>query len=169
VVSSEPTGRVIQIDAELQRGMVFDTTVYIATRPIALIAYTALSAALVINIIVLSITASAGQEISATSMCTVPAIAALIIATLLFSRASTRRAITTAMPSGSSVRVTVGDAKIQIIAKQGVSEIPYATFNGFKVGRHAALLRVRGTSVVTAIPRALLTDDDIALLRAKIG
>jgi hypothetical protein len=36
------------------------------------------------------------------------------------------------------------------------------------VGRHAALLRLRGSSVVTVMPRALLNDADVALLKSKI-
>ncbi len=37
------------------------------------------------------------------------------------------------------------------------------------MGKDAVLLKLRDASVATAIPRALLTDDDIATLRSKIS
>jgi hypothetical protein len=164
-----PDSRAIQIDAELQRGMTFDATIYVLTRPLAIVAYGALLAAFILNAIVLSLVTAIGSDRAGTLLLTQVLLAAFIVASIAFTRASTRRAITTTMPSGSTVRVAVGDEKIHIVAKQGLSEVPYETFSAFRVGRHAALLRVRGTSVVTAIPRALLDDADIALLKARIG
>ncbi|WP_460785627.1 hypothetical protein [Microbacterium tumbae] len=161
--------RTIQVDAELQRGMTFDATVYVVTRPLAIIAYAALLAAFVVNALILPMIIAADPERATTASLTLLALVALIVGSLLFTRASARRAIVTAMPSGSVVRVSVGAERIEIVAKQGVSEVAYDAFSGFKLGRHAALLRVRGTTVVTAFPRALLDDADIAHLRASIG
>lgn len=160
--------RSIPIDAELQRGMAFDATVYVVTRPLAIIAYLALLGAFVFNAFALPVILRNDPERGSTATFTLIALAALIVASVVFTRASTRRAITTAMPAGSTVRVRVGEEKLEMVAKRGVSEVSYDTFNGFKVGRHAALLRVRGSNVVTAFPRALLSEADIARLRAKI-
>ena len=47
--------------------------------------------------------------------------------------------------------------------------IPYETFQGMRVGSDAVILRVQGSSAVTAVPRAVFTDDDVARLRDRIG
>lgn len=148
--------------------MVTDATLYAVTRPIAIVAYTALLAAFIINIAVLSILGGAGGDRASTLAWTPLAIAALAVASIMFTRASVRRAITTAMPSGTQVSVHLGEDGIRLVAKRGVSNMPYSTFKAMRVGRHAALLQLRGGSVITAIPRALLSDADIALLRSKI-
>lgn len=49
------------------------------------------------------------------------------------------------------------------------STIAYRTFQGIRVGTDAVLLKLRDASVMTAIPRALLSDEDIATLRSKIA
>lgn len=158
----------ILVDADLQRGMVGDATLYALTRPVAVIAYTALLAAFIVNVSVLSIVGDAGGE-RATTLAWMPvAILALIVASVLFTRASVRRAITTAMPTGTQVRLQVGDKSIRLVATHGVSNMTYSTFTAMRVGRYAVLLRLRGGSVITAIPRVLLSDADIALLRSKI-
>lgn len=167
-MTRDDTPHSILVDAELHRGMVTDATLYAVTRPLAIIAYTALLATFIINIVVLSIVGDAGGERASTLAWTPVAIVALVVASIMFTRASVRRAITTAMPTGTQVRVHLGEESIRLIAKRGVSDMPYSTFRAMRVGRHAALLRLRGGSVVTAIPRALLSDADIALLRSKI-
>ena len=167
-MTSDDTPQSILVDSELHRGMVADATLYAVTRPLAVIAYAALLAALIVNIIVLSIIGDTGSDRASTLAWTPVAIAALIVASIMFTRASVRRAITTAMPAGSQVRVQLGEEGLRLVAKRGVSDISYSTFAAMRVGRHAALLRLRGGSVVTAIPRVLLSDADITLLRSKI-
>lgn len=148
--------------------MTADATIYSLTRPLALIAYTALLAAFVLNAIVLSIVGGVDEEQTTTLTWTLVAIAAFAIASIAFTRAQVRRAITSAMPSGSSVAVSVGDETIKLFAKNGVSDMAYSTFRAVRVGRRAAILQLRGASIVTAVPRALLSDADIALLKSKI-
>lgn len=148
--------------------MVTDATLFAVTRPLAVIAYTALVAALIINIIVLTVVGDSVSERASTLAWTPLAIAALIVASMMFTRASVRRAITTAMPTGTRVRLQLGEENIRVISKRGVSTMPYSTFKTMRVGRHAALLLLRGGSVVTAIPRALLSDADITRMRSKI-
>ncbi len=156
------------VDPELVRGMTADATLYSLTRPLALIAYTALLAAFVLNAIVLSAIGGADEEQTTTLTWTLVAIAAFAVASIVFTRAQVRRAISAAMPSGSSVAVSVGEQTIRLFAKNGVSDMAYSTFRAVRVGRHAAILQLRGASVVTAVPRALLSDDDIARLKSKI-
>lgn len=148
--------------------MTADATIYSLTRPLALIAYAALLAAFVLNAIVLSIVSGVDEEQTTTLTWTLVAIAAFAVASIVFTRAQIRRAITTAMPSGTSVSVSVGAETIKLFAKKGVSDMAYSTFRAVRVGRHAAILQLRGASIVTAIPRALLSDADITRLKAKI-
>ncbi len=158
----------MRVDPELLRGMSADATVYSLTRPLALIAYTALIAAFVLNAIVLSIVSGVDEEQTTTLTWTLVAIAAFVVASILFTRAQVRRAIMTAMPSGSTVGVSLGDETITLFAKNGVSDMAYSTFRAVRVGRHAVILLLRGASIVTAVPRALLSDADITQLKAKI-
>ncbi|WP_300265835.1 YcxB family protein [Microbacterium sp.] len=167
-MTTDSPPRSIQVDAELHRGMVGDAVLYALTRPLAVIAYTALLAALIVNIVVLTITGGAGGARAVTLSWMPVAIVALMVASIMFTRASVRRAITTAMPSGTTVSVQVKEKSIQLIAERGVSDMPYTTFTAVRVGKNAALLRLRGESVVTAVPRALLSDEDIALIRSRI-
>ncbi len=148
--------------------MTWDTVIYTLTRPLAVIAYTALVAAFIVNAVVLSMIGGADPEQATTLTWTMFAIAALIVASIIFTRASTRRALSAAMPSGSAVRVELEPESIRMIAKNGVSDVTYATFRSVRVGAHAVVLRLRGSSVVTVIPRSLLSDADVALLKSKI-
>ncbi|WP_426184109.1 YcxB family protein [Microbacterium sp. TWP3-1-2b2] len=167
-MTSDSAPRSMLVDPELLRGMTGDATIYSLTRPLALVAYTALLAAFVLNAIVLSIVSGVDEEQATTLTWTLVAIAAFAVASIVFTRAQVRRAITTAMPSGSSVGVSLGDETIKLFAKNGVSDMAYSTFRAVRVGRHAAILQLRGASIVTAVPRALLSDADIALLKQKI-
>lgn len=148
--------------------MTWDATIYTLTRPLAVIAYTALIAAFVVNAIVLGMLGQADGAQSTNLTWTLVAIAALFVASIIFTRASARRAITAAMPSGSSVRAELGEQAIELFAKRGVSRMPYATFRAVRVGRHAVILLLRGASIVTTVPRAALSDADIATLKSKI-
>lgn len=160
--------RSVSLDAELIRGMTWDATIYTLTRPLAVIAYTALVAAFIVNAIVLGMIGGADQAQSTNLTWTLVAIAALIVASIIFTRASARRAITAAMPSGSSVRAQLGEQAIELFTKRGVSRMPYATFRAVRIGRHAVILLLRGASIVTTVPRAALSDADIAELKSKI-
>ncbi|WP_051606397.1 YcxB family protein [Microbacterium sp. CH12i] len=148
--------------------MITDGTLYAVTRPLAILAYTTLLAAFIINIIVLTIIGDSGSDRASTLAWTPLAIAALIVASIMFTRSSVARAITTAMPAGTTVSASLDEDGIQLAAKRGRSVMVYSTFRAMRVGKHAVLLQLRGDSAITAVPRALLSDSDIALLRSKI-
>lgn len=148
--------------------MTRDAMIFTLTRPLAIIAYTALVAAFIVNAAVLAMISPADQEQRTSLTLTLVAIAALIVASIIFTRASTRRAISIAMPSGTAVRAEVRETSIVVASKRGVSDMPFTTFRTVRVGRHAVLLLLSGTSVVTAVPRTLLSDVDIAQLKSKI-
>ncbi|MGO2050875.1 MAG: YcxB family protein [Microbacterium sp.] len=167
-MTRESSSRSVVVDAELLRGMSWDALIYTLTRPLAIIAYTALVAAFIMNAIVLGIVSGIDDERSSTLTLTLLGIAALIAASIIFTRVSVKRAISTAMPTGAAVRVEVGPSSVKLMSKRGVSDMAYSTFRSVRVGKNAAILQLRGTSVVTTIPRALLSDADIAALKAKI-
>lgn len=148
--------------------MTWDATIFTLTRPLGLIAYLALLAAFIVNVFVLTMVDPADQERRTNLTLTLVAIAALVIASIVFTRASTRRALTAAMPSGSSVSAQVGEEAITLASKRGVSKMPYSTFRTMRAGRHAVILQLRGEPVVTAVPRSLLTDADVTQLKSKI-
>lgn len=148
--------------------MTWDATIYTLTRPLAVVAYVALLAAFIVNAIVLSLIGGADEEQTANLSWTLLAIAALIVASIIFTRASVRRAIATSMPAGTKAAVQIGDEMIRVITKRGVSEMGYSTFRSVRIGKHAAVLQLRGQSVITAVPRVLLSDADIAQLKSRI-
>ncbi|WP_417508257.1 YcxB family protein [Microbacterium sp.] len=167
-MTADSTSHSVVIDAELLRGMTRDATIFTLTRPLAIIAYTALIAAFIVNAALLGMISPADEEQRTSVTLTLVAIAALIVASIIFTRASNRRAISTAMPSGSSVRAEVHEESIVVASKRGVSDMPFTTFRTMRVGRHAVLLLLRGDSVVTAVPRVLLSDAGVAQLKSKI-
>ncbi|MGW8484318.1 YcxB family protein [Microbacterium sp. NPDC055903] len=166
--ASEP--RAIRVDADLLRGMTADATLYVLTRPLALTAYTALIAAAVVIAFTLPSLTVIDPQRATTLQWTLVLLLALLIASVVFTRSSVRRAITTAMPADSSVRVEVGEESLVIVTGKRLSDVRFDTFRSIRVGRHAALLRLRtSSSVITAIPRAALDDEEIARLRSAIG
>lgn len=168
MVTAESGSRSVVVDAELLRGVTRDATLFTLTRPLAIVAYTALVAAFIVNAAVLGMIAPDDDERRTSAALTLVAIAALIVASLVFTRASNRRAISTAMPSGTTVRAEVREKSIVVASKRGISDMPFTTFRTVRVGRHAVLLLLRGTSVVTAVPRILLSDAEIAQVKSKI-
>lgn len=167
-MTSDSAPRSVLVDLELLRNLTWDATIYTLTRPLAITAYVALIAAFVVNAIVLAMIGGVDEEQTTKLTWTLIAIAALIAASIIFTRASVKRAISTAMPAGTKVAVQVDDETMRMMSKRGVSDMPYSTFRSVRIGKHAAILQLRGQSVVTAVPRSLLNDDDIALLKSRI-
>ncbi|MGL3149773.1 YcxB family protein [Microbacterium sp. A82] len=167
-MTSDAAPRTVLVDQELLRNLTRDATLYTLTRPLAVIAYASLIAALIVNVIVLVLIGDAEHERSATLSWTPFAIAALIAASIIFTRSSVQRAIGSAMPAGTKIGIQLDDKMIRMMSKRGVSEMSYETFRSVRVGKHAVILQLRGQSVVTAIPRALLDDADIAQLKSQI-
>ena len=96
---SESQARSVRMSPELLRGMAFDAVVYTVTRPLGAIAYLALAGALVFTAIALP-QVTAFDPARATSMqWTLVLIIAFIAASVLFTRASARRTISTARPA----------------------------------------------------------------------
>jgi hypothetical protein len=73
------------------------------------------------------------------------------------------------MPAASTVWGELLDDRLRVGVGRRTSEIPFSTFRSVHARRDAVLLRLHGASAVTALPRALFTDEDIALLRSRIG
>lgn len=162
---SDPTRSLI-VDEAMLRRMARDAAIYTLIRPWALVMWAALVAGLVVSILNVSgAAADAGPLVSWMPV----AVFALGAYAVWLTVASTRRAVRTAMPPGSAVWASVGETALRVGAGTRTSELPYDTFQSMRVGRDAVLLTLRGASVLTAIPRALVSDEDLAVLRAAIG
>lgn len=161
--------RSLTIDERLLRRMARDAAIYSLTRPAAIVMWVALAAALVVSILNLSAMVSSGQEDGGFAAWMPPLIVALAIGAIVMSVSSTRHAVRRAMPPQTLVWVSLEDDVLRVGSGDRRSAIAYDTFQGIRVGIDAVLLKVRDTSVATAIPRALLSDDDIAVLRSKIA
>lgn len=161
--------RSLTIDDRLLRRMARDAAIYSLTRPAAIIMWVALAAALVVSILSLSGPKVASADDGGFAAWMPPLIVALAIGATFMTISSARNALRAAMPAQTLVWVSLEDDVLRVGSGERRSVIAYDTFQGIRVGADAVLLKVRGTSVATAIPRALLSDDDVAALRAKIA
>ncbi|WP_341934999.1 YcxB family protein [Microbacterium sp. LWO14-1.2] len=157
----------VTVSESLVRRMARDAAVYGLTRPWAVVMWVALAASLVLSI--LNLTAGAGVGDSGSAGWLPLASVALMAVAIGTTVSGARRAVRTAMPPGTVVWARLNDEDLQIGADRRVSVIPYETFQGMRVGSDAVILRVQGSSAVTAVPRAVFTDDDVARLRDRIG
>lgn len=155
----------LPVDEKLLRGMARDAAIYALTRPAAIVMWVALVAAFVVSI--LNLTATGGAQ-GLSGLLPVASIALMVYAVVM-TVAGARRAVRAANPPGSAVWIRLGDSSLHVGTGSRSSDIAYTTFQSVRAGRHAVLLRLRGASAVTAIPRALLSDDDIGTLRSRIG
>lgn len=161
--------RSLTVDESLLRRMARDAAIYSLTRPLALVMWAALAAGLVLSILNLHVLGTTGQDESPLVAWMPPLIIGLALYAVILSVSSARRAVRVAMPPETLVWVALSEDTLQVGSGRRRSDISYSTFQGMRVGTDAVLLKVRGASVATAIPRALLTDDDIAALRARIA
>lgn len=157
--------RTLTVDEQLLRGMARDAAIHSLTRPTAIVMWIALAAAFTISILNLSAT---GGGRGLTGVLPVAAIALMVYAVAMTVRTA-RRAVRSAMPPGTLVWVRLGETALHIGSGHRSSDIEYGSFRSVRAGRSAVLLTLRGFSALTAVPRTLLSDDDIALLRARIG
>jgi hypothetical protein len=156
----------LTIDESLLHRMAREASVYSLVRPAALVMWAALSAALVVSLVNVG---SQGADADALTAWLPPAVIALGAYAVWLTVANARRAVRAAMPPGSVVWANIGATGLQIGAARRTSEISFRTFQSVRVGRDTVLLKVRGAAVVTAVPRALFSDDDLATLRTSIS
>ena len=161
--------RSVTIDESLLRRMARDAAVYSLTRPVAVVMWVALAAALGVSVLNLSGQGAAAQDDAGLAAWMPPLIIALALVAIVLSISSARRAVRVAMPPATVVWVSLEDDVLQMGSGDRRSTIAYSTFQGVRVGTDAVLLKVRDASVATAIPRALLSDEDVAALRARIS
>lgn len=166
-MSSSP--RSLTIDESLLRRMAGDAAIYSLTRPWAIVMWAALAGGLVVSILNLNALNAAGADVPATAAWMPVITMALAVYAVVLTVTAARRAVRTATPPGTVVWVALEDAVLQVGAGRRTSEIRYDTFQSIRAGKDAVILRLRGASAATTIPRALLSDDEIAELRAKIG
>ncbi|MCT1480043.1 YcxB family protein [Microbacterium sp. p3-SID336] len=161
--------RSVTIDESLLRRMARDAAIYSLTRPVAIVMWLALAAAFVLGVLNLNARTAAGDQVSVIVSLTPVVVLGLALYAIVLSTSSARRAVRAAMPVESVVWVSLEEDRLQLGSDRRRSEIPYRTFQHVRVGRDAVLLKIRDASVATAIPRMLLSDEDIAILRARVA
>lgn len=149
--------------------MARDAAIYSLTRPVAIVMWLALAGALVLSILNLSVPVGPDQEPPFAGGWMPVIIVALGAYAVVMTVSTARRAVRAAMPIETVVWVELDDDGLRMGSGRRRSDIAYTTFQQVRVGKDAVLLKLRGSSVATAIPRALLSDDDVALLRSRIS
>ncbi|KSW28311.1 hypothetical protein ATM99_11860 [Cellulomonas sp. B6] len=98
-------------------------------------------------------------------------VAAVLLPVLVVwrTRRSARRALGATLVPGATVRVQIRDDALVTETAAGSTCAPWSTYAAVRVHRSALLLRFARVPSVVVLPRALLTDDDLALLRARVG
>lgn len=158
----------MQVSESMLSAMARDTATYALTRPSAIVAWIVLSLALITTVGSLVTVSAAGSE-AAGDLAWMPPLILLVMAMLvILTIIPVRRALRAAMPVGSTVSARIGAEHVYVTSTQGRSSIPFTTFRSIRVGRNAVLLQLRGASVATALPRELISDADLARLRAAI-
>ncbi|WP_460799287.1 YcxB family protein [Microbacterium sp. GXF0217] len=161
--------RYVQVDRDLLTRMSRDATIFLLTRPLSIFVWVLLGVGLVWSLIPF-ITALTAAPSQAGRLVVMPALfAGLMVLYVLFTAASVRRSLTSAMPEGTSVSVRVGANELRVESARGTSRIPFTGFRRMKAGRDAVMLQLRSSSAMTALPRAVVSDADIEHLREKIG
>ncbi|WP_091231669.1 hypothetical protein [Microbacterium sp. 3J1] len=155
----------VTIDEALLRRMARDAAIFSLTRPRAIVMWIILAAALVVS--TLGVT-SAGSGEGTRAFLPVASLGLMAFAVVM-TVSKARRAVRVAMPPGTIVWARVGAEALHVGAGSRTSDISYSTFQSVRAGRHAVLFTVRGAAVITAIPRALLSDSDIAQVRDRVG
>lgn len=166
-MSSPP--RSVTVDVGLLKRMARDAAIFSLTRPAAIVMWLALAAALLVSILNLTARTSAGQTDVGPAGWMPPLILLLAAYAVAMSISSARRAVRVAMPPETVVWVAVEADRLRVGADRRQSVMSYDTFQSMRVGADAVVLKLRDGSVATAIPRVLLTDEEIAVLRSRIG
>lgn len=157
----------LTVDESLVRRMARDAAIYSLTRPWAIVMWVALAAGLIVGILGVAGGGPGDADVFSAWMPVI--VMGLAAYAILLTVSSARRAVRIAMPPGAVVRVSVDDDALRLFADRRTSQIRYDTFESIRAGRDAVLLKIRGASVATAVPRALLSDDDVEELRRRIG
>lgn len=146
-----------------------DTTIFLLTRPLSVVVWGVLAVALGVTVVSFGTVAALAPG-QAGEMIVMPVLVlGVMVLYVVFTVVTVRRSLTAAMPEGTSVSVEVGEEELRVESAQGGSRIRYSTFRSIRAGRDAVMLQLRGSSVITALPRVLVPDADIERIRAKIG
>ena len=93
----------------------------------------------------------------------------LLVVLVLSTRRSVRRALTVALPPGTTVSLALTDEGLQQRSALGSSQTAWPAFRDVRVRGTAAVLRLRGSSAFVVLPSALLADAELDAVRARLG
>ncbi|MFT4259005.1 YcxB family protein [Microbacterium sp.] len=156
----------VTMDEALLRRMARDAATYSLTRPLALGMWVLLVAALATAIVNATARGSDAGTLAPLMPVLVVALAGFAV---LASISGARNAVRHAMPPGTVVCAETDPHALTVGSGKRISTMPYDEFRRISAGRAALLLKLRGMAAVSAVPRALFTDEQIGELRAKIG
>lgn len=88
---------------------------------------------------------------------------------LLVSHAQTRRSVRAAHPAGSTASVSLMPEHLRVTSVLGTTELRYAAIRRVFATPTVIVLRTANSPVGVVLPPELLTDADVALLRARIA
>lgn len=161
--------RFVQVDRDLLTRMSRDATIFLLTRPLSIVVWVLLGAGLLWTLVPFG-SALAAAPSQAGRLVVMPALfAGIMILYVILTMTSVRRSLSATMPEGTSVSVTVGEKELRVESARGTSRVAFSTFRRMKAGPAAVMLQLRDSSAMTALPRAVVSDADIARMRAKIG
>lgn len=80
----------------------------------------------------------------------------------------TRRSIRLSYPQGFSASAAVGEDALFSATAIGSATLTYRGIRAVHATRHGVILQMRGSGAAAIAPRALFTDDDMALLGERV-
>jgi len=151
------------ITPDLQRAMIRDATAATLTTPRAVFFWTLAVAAFLCGLLL--VVGRVGGDSP------VLLIAPVLFAVVLMrsSRRSTRRAVTAALPVGSTVTAAVHDRVLHVENPSGVHDVDLRTYRGVRTRRSVVALQLRSSAILTVLPRDAFDDAGLASLQAGVS
>ncbi|ADG74530.1 potassium/proton antiporter [Cellulomonas flavigena DSM 20109] len=167
--STDGTARSLTMTDELLRAMTRDVTALLLRSRQALGLWAGFFAVVVPVLLVVAATVGDTDLLLLYLGLVLVTVAVLVVVQVLVTRRSVRRALVVALPQGTDVRVAVTGEELQQRGALGSSQTAWSAFRDVRVRGAAAVLRLRGSSAFVVLPSALLTDADLAVIRARLG
>lgn len=150
------------VTPRLQRSMIRDTTTAVLTTPRALVIW-----AIVLLLLVAGVVLAARGALGDAPLLLIGPVVFIVVFPLL-SRRSVRRSITTALPVGATVAAELRGRSLHLETPSGVHDVALTAYRKVLEKPSVVLLHLRGSQILTALPREVFGPDDVGALRAAV-
>lgn len=148
----------VRVDEALLKRTVADTIRYTLTRPTMIVVWVLVAFSLTAFAVVASLDGSRFGELWWLGLVLIVLTASLVALTVL----PIRRALRLGMPVGSELSASVAEGVLRMDAAQGRSEIRLDALKRARLAGETVIVQLKGTPTASAVPRRLLSDEELA-------